>query len=448
VRRFWIALVTSAVTACGGSAPAPPVVNPPATGQTINGSERLGWDQPAADAAELATIGYAIYADGNRTEAAGVTCATTATAAGFACTARLPPLTPGAHTLQIASFVNDGGLLESARSTPLPVTVVATTVERSANGVAPRENDTERRAKASVEPRLELVADRLEDVADLAFAPDGRLFVAERAGSIRAIPAIRRRPPVRDDAPAALDLRGRAELLALAVDPQFTRTHFVFAIYTEHDGDGAATFTLARFREAGGTLADAAVLLDRIRAATPPRAALRFGADDRLYAAFDAGGDVQRSDDLASLNGKVLRLNADGTTPRDQRSATPVVSSGLVAPAGLAWIAGSRDPWVIDRRGDGSAQLREIGGNQRAFRLPDGVTPSSVAGTLLGDLLIGSADGGALLRVRFDAADGKPIGTELVTLTEIDGIRALAAVPDGALYVATPTRIWRVGGEM
>src|SRR5438105_69667 len=83
--------------ACGGSArPSPPVVgNPPPAPETINGTERIGWDQPAADAAELATIRYVMYVDGARTELTGVSCGSTAAANGFACTARLPSLTAG-----------------------------------------------------------------------------------------------------------------------------------------------------------------------------------------------------------------------------------------------------------------------------------------------------------------------------------------------------------------
>jgi glucose/arabinose dehydrogenase len=482
VRRLWLLLATSAIAACGGSAPAPPVVTPPSGPETITGSERIGWDQPAADAVELAAIRYAIYVDGTRTEAAGVTCATTATAAGFACTARLPPLTRGSHTLQLASFVNDGSLLESTRSTALPVNVVAAVETESSSALARRSSpgssesssalarrsspgsSSSEGAKASVfaeatadksgeradERRLELVADGLADATDLGFAPDGRLFVAERSGHIVVFGV---GPPVqgrRAGRPERAPLHARAqradtELLALAIDPQFARTHFVFAIYTERDRDQAPAFTLARVRESGGTLADEAVLLDRIPASASPHAALRFGAEGSLYAAFDAGGDARRSDDLGSFNGKLLRLNTDGTTPRDQPSATPVVSAGLFAPAGAGWIAGSRDPWVADRRADGSAQLREAGGSHRAYRLPDGITPSSLVGLRAGDLLIASADAGALLRVRFDGT--QPIGTERVALTDADGIRALTVAPDGTLYAATPTRIWRVGVE-
>jgi len=215
----------------------------------------------------------------------------------------------------------------------------------------------------------------------------------------------------------------------------------VFAIYAERGRGESATFTLARFRDAAGTLADEAVLLDRIPASASPRATLRFGADGNLYAAFDAGGDPRRSDDPGSFNGKVLRLRTDGTTPRDQPS--PVVRGGLFSPAGLAWTAGSRDPWVVDRRADGSARLVEVGGRDRAYRLPDGASPSSVTGTRDGDLLIGSA-GSGVLRVRFDGA--QPIGTERAVMID-DDVRALTLAPDGALYAATPTRILRVGSE-
>jgi hypothetical protein len=108
------------IAACGGG-------SPPGSGDTglvLNGNERFGWDQPATDRGELATFRYAMYVDDVRTEAVDVNCATTRTAAGFACTARLPQLTPGTHTLQIAAFAVDGASVrESSRSTPVRVTM-------------------------------------------------------------------------------------------------------------------------------------------------------------------------------------------------------------------------------------------------------------------------------------------------------------------------------------
>ena len=61
--------------ACSKSSPPPPEVTPPSGAETINGTERLGWTQRAADAVELATVRYAIYVDGTRSELAGASCA-------------------------------------------------------------------------------------------------------------------------------------------------------------------------------------------------------------------------------------------------------------------------------------------------------------------------------------------------------------------------------------
>jgi len=443
VRLAAILFASSTVAACGGGSPSPPVVTPPSTPVTVTGTERIGWDQPAADAVELATFGYAIYVDGTRGIAANVSCGPIPATAGFPCTAALPPLTPGAHSLQVASFVNDGGLLESALSAALPITLVTTTNTDTARMNDGSRVEGERRsepapsAERQAARRVELVADGLVDPTDLAFAPDGRLFVAEKAGTVVVVDAAARtRERVID---------GDAELLAIAIDPEFARTHFVFAIYTEGDRGNTSTFTLARFREAAGTFADRAVLLDRVPAAAPARAALRFGPDGRLYVAF-AGGGANDGADPAALSGKVLRLNADGTTPKDSRALSPVIAIDVAAPVGLAWPRGARDAWVVDQR-SGSAQLRETGDDHHAYRLPDGFTPSSVGTSgdeRTGDLLIGSADSATLLRVRFDAATLQPTGTELISVANIESVRTVAVGPDGATYVATATRVSRL----
>lgn len=97
--------------ACGASPPAP------TNADTITGAERFGWDQPATDATELASFRYAIYVDDARSEAADVSCATAASSGRFACSSRLPEMSTGTHTLQVASFIVDAGSLrESSRS--------------------------------------------------------------------------------------------------------------------------------------------------------------------------------------------------------------------------------------------------------------------------------------------------------------------------------------------
>jgi hypothetical protein len=116
LRQSLVALVVIAATACGGSPPAP------GGGDAITGDERFGWEQPARDAGELASFRYAMYLDEARSEAADVSCTPPPSSGRFPCTSRLPAMTSGAHTIQIAAFVLDAGAtLESARSAAVRV---------------------------------------------------------------------------------------------------------------------------------------------------------------------------------------------------------------------------------------------------------------------------------------------------------------------------------------
>jgi len=116
LRNRWIAIGSVGLAACGGSRPAP------GDAETITGAERFGWEQPAADAGELAAFRYALYVDDARSEAGDVSCAPGQPGGPFFCTSRLPALSAGSHTLQVASFVIDGGVIrESGRSAAVRV---------------------------------------------------------------------------------------------------------------------------------------------------------------------------------------------------------------------------------------------------------------------------------------------------------------------------------------
>jgi aldose sugar dehydrogenase len=464
-RLLTILACCAGAAACGSKSPEPPVVTPPGGSETITGAERIGWDQRAGDAVELAGISYVIYVDGTRMPLADVTCASSASAAGYACSARLPAMTAGAHTVQLASTVDDGGLQESARSASLNVTVAAQTAGelrppsdavRGSHGITPGSivaNDGTRL-------RAELVVDGLHEPADLAFTPDGRLLIAERAGSVRIVPYQPRGGPDVSHAAAepALSLTEAGidtTLLSIAVDSQFERSRFVYALYTGSSPSEEPTFTLARFRESGGSLADRVVLLDGVAAARRPAGTLRFGPDGKLYAALDDGGDPRRRHDRASLNGKVVRLNPDGTTPRDQAGATPVYAEGFGLPVGLDWDARRETMWVADR--DATATLRAVGADPAAgagekrgtlrssYALPRNSAPASIAfynrdlvPAFAGSLLVASDEGGG----RILMIAGQRIETLLQD--QAGGIRSVAVAPDGSIYFATTGAVGRI----
>ena len=104
MRRLAAILVLLMSSACGQQTPSPPTSPNPGGGETITGRERFGWDQLADSTDELATFGYAIFVDGNRSIVDGVSCGGAPAAAGFPCSGRLPAMSGGAHTLELSTL--------------------------------------------------------------------------------------------------------------------------------------------------------------------------------------------------------------------------------------------------------------------------------------------------------------------------------------------------------
>ena len=181
----FLAIVT---VACGADTPEPPVVTP-GPPETVAGTERLGWTQRATDAAELSTFRYAAYVDGARAELTGVSCQPLSpqTSSDFDCTAPLPPMSTGPHTLELATFIVDGDLLESGRSAPLQVNRTSAPTAVAPAPPATWASGTTVGTADGLRLRIDRIAEGLVRPTDLAFLPDGRVLVAEEAGQVRVL---------------------------------------------------------------------------------------------------------------------------------------------------------------------------------------------------------------------------------------------------------------------
>ena len=292
--------------------------------------------------------------------------------------------------------------------------------------------------------RVDTVASGLELASAIAFAPDGRLFVAERPGRVRIFDAALRSSSV------ALTLdevfgEGDAGLLGLALDPAFARTRLVYLYYTARAGADAIN-RVVRYREVGGRLAERVVLLDDIPGGTVHNGgALRFGPDDLLYISTGDAGLASRAQDLASLAGKVLRLNRDGTTPRGNPSASPVFSSGYHDPRGLDWHPITGELWSDDAGHAGAATLdiASPGTQSPVASLESAAVPSGASfdrgrrlAAFENDLFIATLGGHGLLRIRVDGSSSRRIAGHEWIDVGVDRVSNVIVGPEGWLYVA------------
>jgi glucose/arabinose dehydrogenase len=321
--------------------------------------------------------------------------------------------------------------------------------------------DAEITTTDGVRLRLEKIPGRVLDPIDIAPAPDGRLFVAERGGLVLVV----RDGQLLEEPALSLDEHGDApeEFLALAVDPAFDRNHYVYAVSTTGPERGRpASIRLARFREAWNTLGDRIILLDGIGSAGSGAAAsLRFGPDGKLFAAFDDGGVPSVAEDFASPNGKVLRLNPDGSTPDDQAFGNPLFSFPYHSPRGFDWYPPTHTLWVADRDSQGSTRIsvvttgqgRQKRGEVRGtLTLPSSSPASAVAfyrdgpnRALRDNLFVASNEGRHMLRLQLDPGEPlRVLSTERLLDNQIGGIRVVAVGSDGAIYVGTATLLARL----
>ena len=205
-----------------------------------------------------------------------------------------------------------------------------------------------------------LVTDQLTKPVDLAFSPDGRLFVAEQDGRVRIVQpngTLLTFLDIRNK----VDATGERGLSAISFDPEFATTGYVFLDYTRKATSSVPVHNRIVRVTANG---DAAIPgSERLIFRLPKQddthhigGALTFGDDGRLYVTTGdgVGGASQL---LSNLVGKVLRINDTGTIP----NTNPFFGS-LSGKRRAIWGAGLRNPFkIVDDPGSGTMFVNDVG---------------------------------------------------------------------------------------
>ena len=319
----------------------------------------------------------------------------------------------------------------------------------------------------------------LEQPWSLAFLPDGRMLVTEKAGRLRIVKDGKLEPQAVAGLPEVA-VHGQGGLLDVALHPRFAENGFVYLSYAARGADGVGT-EVARARLAGSRLENVQVIF---RQSPKGNRGQHFGSRlvfDRagfLYITLGDRGEMERAQRPDDHAGSVIRLHDDGRVPKDNPFAGKPgwkpekftlghrnqQGAALHPQSGALWThehgpqggdevnvirAGANYGWPVitygvnygsgTRIGEGSAKP---GMAQPIHTWVPSIAPSGMAfytgdrfPKWRGDLFVGALKDQMLVRLKLDGE--KVVREERLLQGALGRIRDVRAGPDGFLYLLT-----------
>ncbi|MHA4807502.1 PQQ-dependent sugar dehydrogenase [Flavitalea flava] len=128
-------------------------------------------------------------------------------------------------------------------------------------------------------------------------------------------------------------------LLGMALHPDMKNNPYVYLDYTYLGKDSTIWSKLVRYTYTGDTLTDPFILLGGIPGQTYHNGSrMTIAPDGKLMLSTGDAGGLGLPQDIQSINGKILRLNLDGSIPADNPvKGSPVWSYGHRNPQGIVY---------------------------------------------------------------------------------------------------------------
>jgi len=319
----------------------------------------------------------------------------------------------------------------------------------------------------------------LEQPWSLAFLPDGRMLVTEKAGRLRIVKDGKLEPQAVAGLPEVA-VHGQGGLLDVALHPRFAENGLLYLSYAARGADGVGT-EVVRARLAGNRLENVQVIF---RQSPKGNRGQHFGSRlvfDRagfLYITLGDRGEMERAQRPDDHAGSVIRLHDDGRVPKDNPFAGKPgwkpekftlghrnqQGAALHPQSGALWThehgpqggdevnvirAGANYGWPVitygvnygsgTRIGEGSAKP---GMAQPIHTWVPSIAPSGMAfytgdrfPKWRGDLFVGALKDQMLVRLKLDGE--KVVREERLLQGALGRIRDVRAGPDGFLYLLT-----------
>jgi glucose/arabinose dehydrogenase len=199
------------------------------------------------------------------------------------------------------------------------------------------------------------VANGISNPTVMAFAPDGRIFVAQQNGVLRVIKngSLLATPFLQ----LTVNSSGERGLIGIALDPNFSTNQYIYLYYTLPDG---SRNRISRFTGNGDVVvagSEVVVLnLDPLSSATNHNGGAMHFKNGLLYVAIGENANGANAQNLDTYHGKLLRINPNGSIPAGNPFTTGSEQRRRV------WAYGLRNPYTFDvQPGTGRVFVNDVG---------------------------------------------------------------------------------------
>ena len=192
-----------------------------------------------------------------------------------------------------------------------------------------RGGNSDNNVAGAAELKTSILVQNLRHPWEILWGPDNFIWMTERDGRVSRV------NPATGTVILLLNItevasRGEGGLLGMVLHPDFSTTPHVFVAYN-YNNSGSYREKIVRYTYNGSTLINPVILLDNISASSIHNGCrLLISPDKKLFITTgDAANSGSYPQNISSLNGKVLRLNLDGSIPSDNPfPGNPVWSFG------------------------------------------------------------------------------------------------------------------------
>jgi glucose/arabinose dehydrogenase len=327
------------------------------------------------------------------------------------------------------------------------------------------------------------LVDGLQNPWSIAWLPDGRMLVTERPGRLRIVGTDFRLDPRPVEGLPQIVVGGQGGLFEVAVHPNYKENRWIYISYSG-PGEGGHGTELLRAKLEGHRLVDIQTLF-RLQPKTGTGhhfgGRIVFDGKGHVFLTLGDRGDQDRAQRLDDHAGSVIRLNEDGSVPKDnpfvsRRDARPeLFSKGNRNVQGAALHPGTRELWTHEHGPQGGDEVNIIragrnygwpvityganyftgtrigeGASKQGMEQPlhhwtPSIAPSGMAfyegdkfPNWRGNLLVGALRDEMLVRLELNGE--RVVREERMMSGVIGRIRDVRVGPDGYVYLLTDER--------